>query len=55
LFQENIPTLTNEEQSKVLEYAYYISECVYERDKLTGYAMELRQIYRTAYMRESII
>ena len=55
MYQMKIPPLTTEEQSKVLKYAYNISECVYEGDKLTIYATELRQIYRIAYMREHSI
>jgi len=47
-----IPKLTPEEQEKVLEYAYSISECVYEGDKLYIYATQLKQIYRIAFMRE---
>ena len=46
------PKLTPEEQTKVLEYAYSISECLYEGDKLYIYATELKQIYRIAIMRE---
>lgn len=47
-----IPKLTDDEQAKVLEYAYSISECLYEGDKLYVYATELKQIYRIALMRE---
>jgi len=50
--QMKIPQLTPEEQAKVLEYAYSISECLYEGDKLYIYATELKQIYRIAYIRE---
>lgn len=52
MMKDEIPKLTVEEQNKILEYAYYISECLYERDKLNAYATELKQIYKIAYMRE---
>jgi hypothetical protein len=50
--KDNMPKLTEEEQNKVLEYAWSIQDCINEFDKIYVYATELRQIYRTARMRE---
>lgn len=51
---DNMPKLTKEEEQKVLEYAWSISDCINERDKINIYATELKQIYRKASMRSKI-
>ena len=36
--KDNMPPLTEEEQKKVLEYAWGIQDCINERDKISIYA-----------------
>ena len=49
--KDNMPPLTEEEQKKVLEYAWGIQDCINERDKISIYATEIKRIYNNAYKR----
>lgn len=47
----DMPPLTSEEQKKVLEYAWCISDCINEPDKVFIYNDSINQIYKKASRR----
>lgn len=49
--EDNMPPLTSEEQKKVLEYAWCISDCINERDKVGIYNHYIDQIFKNASRR----
>lgn len=49
--EDNMPPLTSEEQKKVLEYAWCISDCINEPDKVFIYNDSINQIYKKASRR----
>lgn len=51
-YADNMPKLTIEEAQKILEYAWHISDYIYEQDKVGVYAESIKDVFDNAYRRQ---